>query len=137
MPVNITVSRSASNMLDGNASNQRPDLVPGVSIIPAGGQTITQWWNIAAFAIPAKNTWGTSGRFIGRAPGFYEINAALEKKFPVRENLSGSFRAEAFNLFNHAILNAPAAAVTTPATFGRITGSSNPRKIHLMFRVEF
>jgi hypothetical protein len=137
MPVNITVSRSASNMLDGNASNQRPDLVPGVSIIPAGGQTITQWWNIAAFAIPAKNTWGTSGRFIGRAPGFYEINAALEKKFPVRENLSGSFRAEAFNLFNHAILNAPAAAVTTPATFGRITGSSNPRKLQLMFRVEF
>lgn len=43
MPVNIVVSRSASNMLDGNASNQRPDLVPGVSMIPAGGQTITQW----------------------------------------------------------------------------------------------
>jgi hypothetical protein len=137
MPVNITVSRSASNMLDGNASNQRPDLVPGVSIIPAGGQTINQWWNIAAFAIPAKNTWGTSGRFIGRAPGFYEINAALEKKFPVRESLSGSFRAEAFNLFNHAILGSPAAAVTTPATFGRITSSSNPRKLQLMFRVEF
>jgi hypothetical protein len=45
--------------------------------------------------------------------------------------------AEAFNLFNHAILNAPAASISTPATFGKITGSSNPRKIQLMFRVEF
>ena len=137
LPVNIVVSRSASNMLDGNASNQRPDLISGVPLIPAGGQTITGWWNLAAFAVPAKNTWGTSGRFLGRAPGFYEMNAALEKRFPIHEHWSASFRAEAFNLMNHAILNAPAANISTPATFGRITGSSNPRKIQLMFRLEF
>jgi hypothetical protein len=137
LPVNIVVTRSAANMLDGVSANQRPDLVPGVSIIPAGGQTLTQWWNIAAFAVPAKNTWGTSGRYLGRAAGFYELNAALEKKFPVRERLSGSFRAEAFNLFNHHIWGTPAANISTPATFGKITGSSNPRKLQLMFRVEF
>jgi hypothetical protein len=137
LPVNIVVTRSASNMLDGNSSSQRPDLVPGVSIVPAGGQTINQWWNIAAFAVPAKNTWGNSGRNIGRAPGFYEMNAALEKRFPVHEAWSASFRAEAFNLLNHAILNAPPANISTPATFGKITGSSNPRKIQLMFRLEF
>jgi hypothetical protein len=137
LPVNIVVTRSASQMLDGVSSNQRPDLVPGVSIIPAGGQTITQWWNIAAFAVPAKNTWGNSGRFLGHAPGFYELNSALEKRFPVHEHWNASFRAEAFNLFNHAILNAPAANISTPATFGKITGSSTPRRIQLMFRVEF
>jgi hypothetical protein len=137
LPVNITVSRSASNMLDGYSSNQRPDLVSGASIIPAGGQTINGWWNIAAFAVPAKNTWGNSGRYLGRAPGFYEMNAALEKRFPVREHWNASFRAEAFNLLNHAILNAPAASISTASTFGRITGSSNPRKIQLMFRLEF
>lgn len=137
IPVNIVVSRSASNMLDGNSSNQRPDLVPGVSMIPASGQIITQWWNIAAFAVPAKNTWGNSGRFLGRGPGHYEIDTALEKKFPIREHLSASFRADAFNLLNHAILNNPAANISTPATFGRITGSSSPRKLQLMFRVEF
>ena len=137
LPVNIVVTRSAANMLDGNAGSQRPDLVPGVSIIPAGGQTINQWWNIAAFGVPAKNTWGNSGRYIARAPGFYEMNTALEKRFPIRERWSASFRAEAFNLLNHAILNAPPANMSTPATFGRITGSSNPRKLQLMFRVEF
>src|SRR5439155_18790698 len=94
LPINIVVTRSAANMLDGNAGSQRPDLVPGVSIIPAAGQTINQWWNIAAFAVPARNTWGNSGRFIARAPGFYEMNAALEKRFPIREHWSASFRAE-------------------------------------------
>jgi hypothetical protein len=29
LPVNIVVTRCASQTLDGNASNQRPDLVPG------------------------------------------------------------------------------------------------------------
>src|SRR5689334_13147452 len=32
LPVNITVSRKASDMLDANASSQRPDFVPGMSI---------------------------------------------------------------------------------------------------------
>jgi hypothetical protein len=137
LPVNIVVTRSASQMLDGISSNQRPNLVPGVSIIPAGGQTTAQWWNIAAFTVPAKNTWGNSGRYLGRAPGIFTLNTALEKRFPVREHLRASFRAEAFNVANHAILSAPAANISTPATFGVITSSSSPRRIQLMFRVEF
>jgi hypothetical protein len=32
LPVNITVSRTAAALLDGNTSGQRPNLVPGVSI---------------------------------------------------------------------------------------------------------
>jgi hypothetical protein len=137
LPVNIVVTRSAAALPDGVASNQRPDLVPGVSIIPAGGQTTSQYWNIAAFSVPAAKTWGNLGRFAGRGPGFYTINAALEKRFPVTERLSGSFRAEVFNLFNRAILNNPAANIATLATFGRITGSSGQRNVQLMFRVEF
>jgi Carboxypeptidase regulatory-like domain/TonB dependent receptor len=137
LPVNIVVTRSAAQLPDGVAASQRPDLVPGVSIIPAGGHTINQYWNIAAFSVPAAKTWGNLGRFVARAPGYYVLNTALEKKFPVRESLTGSFRVEAFNLFNHAILNAPAANISTPATFGRITGSSTPRNLQMMFRVEF
>jgi Carboxypeptidase regulatory-like domain/TonB dependent receptor len=137
LPVNIVVTRSASQLPDGVSSSQRPNLVPGVSIIPAGGQTINQYWNIAAFSVPAAKTWGNLGRYIGRGPGFYTINSALEKRFPVKERLSASFRIEAFSLFNHAILNNPAANIATPATFGRITGASGQRNLQLMFRVEF
>jgi hypothetical protein len=117
--------------------NGLPNLAPGVSIIPAGGQTISQWWNIAAFAVPAAKTWGNSGRYLGRAPGVATLNTALEKRFPIREHLRASFRAEAFNTLNHAILSAPAANISTPATFGKITASSSPRRLQAMFRVEF
>lgn len=109
----------------------------GVSIIPAAGQTIGQYWNIAAFSVPAAKTWGNLGHYIGRGPGFYMINSALEKRFPVTERLSGTFRIEAFSLFNHAILNNPAANISMPATFGRITGSSGQRNLQFIVRVEF
>jgi hypothetical protein len=137
LPINIVVTRSASVMLDGVSSNQRPNLVPGVSIIPTGGQTINQYWNITAFSVPAAKTWGNLGRLIANGPGFYTINSALEKRFPMHERFSGSVRIEAFSLFNHAILNAPNANISTPATFGRITGSSGQRNLQVMFRVEF
>ena len=44
LPVNITVSRSASALLDGNTSGQRPNLVPGVPIY-AANQSINNWFN--------------------------------------------------------------------------------------------
>jgi hypothetical protein len=143
-PINILVRRSASDMLDGNASNQRPNLVAGVPLYPAN-QSIDHWLNPAAFAVPAKGTWGNLGRNTARGPGLWELDTALEKRTKVTENVSLSFRAEAFNLFNHPIFANPAANISAPASFGRITsvlntgavGVGSPRKLQLMLRLDF
>jgi hypothetical protein len=143
-PVNITVTRSAANMLDGNTGSQRPDLVPGVSIYPAN-QTINNWFNPAAFKVPAKGTWGNSGRFLGRGPGYWEVDTGLEKRTPITERVSLSFRAEAFNLFNHPIYGNPGANFSSASSFGRITGILNngavgtgtPRRMQFMLRLDF
>ncbi len=90
-PVNITVTRSAATMLDGNTGSQRPDLVPGVSIYSAN-QTIANWFNPAAFKVPAKGTWGNAGRYLGRGPGYWEVDTGLEKRTPLAERVSLSFR---------------------------------------------
>ena len=143
-PVNITISRSASVMPDGVSSNQRPDLVPGVSIY-SQNQTITNWFNRAAFKAPAPGTWGNAGRFLGRGPGYYEVDSALEKRTPLAEHANLSFRAEAFNLFNHPIYGNPGGNFSSASGFGRITGILNngavgtgtPRRIQLMVRLEF
>jgi len=142
-PINITVKRSASVMLDGNSSGQRPDLVPGVSIYPAQ-QTINNWFNPAAFAVPAKDTWGNLGRNIARGPGYYEIDTALQKEIPVTEQLKLEFRAEAFNLFNHPIYGDPGGNISS-SDFGVITGQLNDgatgigssRRLQFMLRLEF
>jgi hypothetical protein len=142
-PINITVKRKASALLDGNTSGQRPDLVPGMSIYPAG-QNINNWFNIAAFSTPAKFTWGNLGRNTGRGPGYYEIDTALQKAIPVTEQLKLEFRAEAFNLFNHPIYGDPGSSISS-SDFGVITGQLNDgatgigssRRLQFMLRLQF
>jgi hypothetical protein len=142
-PIDILIDRSPTDLPDGVSRNQRPDLVPGMSIYPAH-QTINNWFNPAAFATPAVGTWGNLGRNVGRGPGYYEIDTALEKQTIVRERLTVKFRAEAFNLLNHPIFGDPANDVSA-SSFGVITSTLNssatgigtPRRIQFMLRLEF
>jgi hypothetical protein len=156
LPVNITVSRTAAAMLDGNTSGQRPNLVPGVPIY-AAGQTINNWFNLAAFSAPANLAWGNLGRYMANGPGAYEIDSSLQKRFHVSERVALNFRAAAFNLLNHPEYKIPGAStgsvtgsgsnlsIKPSASFGRITGILNtgatgtgaPRRIEFQFRAEF
>jgi hypothetical protein len=142
-PIDILVDRSPTDLPDGVTRNQRPDLVPGVSIYPAH-QTINNWFNPAAFAVPAPGTWGNLGRNVGRGPGYYEIDTALEKSTPITERLALKFRAEAFNVLNHPIYGDPASdisassfgVITSPLNTGA-TGIGTPRRLQLMLRLDF
>ncbi|HEY1950761.1 MAG TPA: carboxypeptidase regulatory-like domain-containing protein [Bryobacteraceae bacterium] len=148
-PINITISRPTSALPDGNNSSQRPNLVPGVSLYPAN-QTIDNWLNPAAFAVPAPGTWGNLGRYAARGPGFFELDTALQKKFLITERIGLNFRAEVFNLFNRAIYANPSANLgsnpaSPAASFGRITsllntdavGTGTPREFQFAVRLNF
>jgi hypothetical protein len=150
LQVNITVVRSSSALPDGNKSNQRPNLVPGVDIY-AANQTINNWFNPAAFAVPANGTWGNLGRNAARGPGMFEIDTSLQKRFRLTERLALNFRAGAYNLLNHPVYSNPSGSLGSfsggvpSANFGRITsiinqgavGTGAPRRIEFMFRAEF
>ncbi len=137
-------------MLDGYTSSQRPNLVPGVPLYPAN-QTISNWINPAAFALPAKGTWGNLGRYALRGPGNYEIDSSLTKNFKLSETLGLNFRAAAFNLLNHPMYGNPGTSLGSftngkpSASFGKITGILNdgatgsgaPRRVEFMMRLEF
>jgi hypothetical protein len=142
-PVNITINRPASTLPDGNASSQRPDLVPGVSIY-AAHQSVDNWFNPAAFAVPANGTWGSLGRYAARGPGFYQIDTALQKQFAIPERIAFRFRVEAFNLFNHPTYDLPASNFSS-GSFGQTTsilntgavGTGTPRRIQFSARLTF
>lgn len=141
--VNITIKRSASQLPDGNTSSQRPNLVPGQSIY-AANQTTYNWFNPAAFAPPAKGTWGNLGRDIARGPGYYEIDTALQRNFRLTERFALNIRGEAFNLFNHPIYATPNGNVSSGG-FGQINsilnigavGTGTPRRIEFAARLNF
>ncbi len=144
-PIDIEIDRKASALPDGNKKSQRPDLVPGMSIYPAG-KNANNWFNADAFATPAKLTWGNLGRNVARGPGYYEIDTALQKDIPLTERLKLEFCAEAFNLLNHPIFGDPDSDVSDgPGEFGVVTsqlnsgatGIGSSRRLQFMLRLEF
>ena len=145
LPVNVTVDRGTGDLVDGYNTNQRPNLVSGVSVVPSAGPTPGRWINAAAFAVPAKGLWGNAGRNLVRAPGAWQADAALSRQFSLRERTRLQVRVEGFNLFNRAQYGAPAANISASSTFGRITtlvnngpvGSGTPRQLQLALRLSF
>jgi hypothetical protein len=142
-PLTIGTSRNAADLPDGNNSSQRADRVQGVELYPAT-QTTAQWFNTAAFKVPAPGTWGNAGRNVVRAPGLFQIDLGLQKRFVIAGPRNVEFRAEAFNVLNRINLGAPGTTVTSPATYGRITGPLNTaygtgtaRQMQFMFRFNF
>lgn len=123
-PVNVTIDRDSSDTPDGNTNNQRPDLVPGVSLTPPGGQSIGNWINPAAFATPVPGTWGDAPRNVLRAPGAWQIDAGISKRLLVTERVQLQFRTDFFNIFNHPQYGSPSADVSSEG-FGKIASTIN------------
>ena len=82
---------------------------------------------------------GNAGRNILRAPGMNNLDFSLQRDFrmPMEHATLLQFRAEAFNLFNHAQFGAPGSTVGS-TTYGVITSTStDARQLQLGVRVTF
>ena len=156
LPVSITIDR-LNSAVPGNfaiSGSTRPNLVPGVSLTPAGGFTPNNWINPAAFSVPAAGTFGNLGRNAFRAPGISQLDLGLSKFVTVTERVSIRLRGDLFNVFNRAQYGAPnadlgsvnGAGVLTPnSNFGVITstmtpyatGRGTPRELQLSAKIVF
>ena len=112
----------------GNSRNRRrPDLVPGVDPYLHGltGSGAVPWLNPAAFAVPLPGTYGNLGRNALRGPGMHQWDLTLSKKFPFHENKNVEFRAECYNILNHAVFQIPNYA-TVSGGFARLADATGP-----------
>jgi hypothetical protein len=122
--------------------DQRPDLIAGVSTVPAGGRTRQMWFNPAAFQNPADGLRGNVGRNTLSGPGTINIDLSLFKTFAITERWRIQLRTEAFNLLNHANFALGSDTGNTlnmnSATFGQINSTStNARLIQAALRLRF
>jgi hypothetical protein len=125
-PVNVVRATNPNSDFPG----LRPD-VTGDPNLPRKQRNYLQWFNTAAFTIPAdlqnSNDPGDAGRNIVIGPGYINLDSSLAKDFAI-EKWTLQLRAEAFNTSNTVHLSNPQADAGNPATFGQINsviGGSN------------
>jgi hypothetical protein len=75
--------------------------------------TVSQYFNPNAFLAPAAGTLGNAGRDSLTGPGIEEIDTSLVKETAITERVRVQFRAEFFNVLNHANFATPNAIVYT------------------------
>lgn len=152
LPLNVTINRNTTDLPNQINQNQRPDRVPGVPLYPSH-RTTAVWLNPAAFAVPAVGTWGNLGRNAVRAPGVWQIDPSLQKRFALMEGIGLIFRAEAFNVLNVAQYGQPntnwappqPGVSDNPNSYGLIsnsyntnpTGTGTPRELQFGLKLEF
>jgi hypothetical protein len=146
-PVNLTTSGTGP---DGNANNQRPNLVPGQPLYLAGGT-----FNLAAFCTPGTKDplypggtcpagFGDVPRNYLRGPGFWQSDWALSRRFPISEQVQLQFRAEVFNIANRGQFANPDGLISA-TDFGKIylplnttpIGTGTPRQFQFLFKLQF
>jgi hypothetical protein len=135
-------------IVDGNGNfansdgQQRPDLIGNPHATPCVAGT---FFNTCAFADPALGSHGNVGRNTIQGPGYQVWDFSLFKHFHLTETMNLEFRAEFFNMFNHANLqfakSGPQNSINTTTfgtpEFGFLTAARDPRQIQLALKLSF
>jgi len=123
----------------------RPNWVTGISPQLSSSRPIAakvaEWFNTAAFSLPAAFTFGNVPRTIGnvRSPGLHNLDFSLDKETQLVERLRMQFRADFFNLTNTPHFGLPDTSMSD-ATFGQLNTllpSPPPREIQFAVKLIF
>jgi len=137
----------SATLLNGNdVELMRPNAVQGCNP-NAGPHTVAEWFNVNCFSAPAPGELGNANREPVIGPDFVNTDFSLIKQFKLPwENMGLNFRAEFFNLWNHAQFATPnsTSSLATPdfATLGSGFGSigatvNNPRLVQFGLKLTF
>ena len=92
----------------------------------------------ARFSFPEAGDLGNSGRNSFHGPRFFNIDLSMVKKFRFYESHSINLRWEFYNILNNTNFGNPGTALTTPASFGKISGTvAGARIMQLALRYDF
>jgi hypothetical protein len=101
---------------DGDSRNPvRPNVNPSFTG-PVILGTPNEYFNPAAFSAPVTGTYGDAGRDSLTGPGLTSLDFSVARKFAIKERFALQFRAEFFNILNHANFNEPNPVIYTSAT---------------------
>jgi hypothetical protein len=139
----FTVYDSANASLQGSSPeitgfySSRPNLVGDPN---QGPHSPDAWSRRSAFQrldpVAQAGQFGSEGRNAVRGPGLANVDLSALKVFPVGERVRLQFRAECFNIANHANFAIPDNDIASP-NFGRALVATAPRLFQLGLKVAF
>ena len=100
-------------------------------------ERLAKYFDPSAVAFNAVGTFGNSPRNFLRGIGYFNVDTAVQKAFPLRERISLQLRGEFFNLLNHANFGLPGTSVASPNTLGVINNANEPRILQIGARISF
>jgi len=135
LPFTPRVLGDPSDVSRGTNGTLRADVVPGVTLsVP--DPSIREWFNTAAFAVPAANAYGDARRNSIEGPGTLVFDMAITKVIPMRENRMLEFRMQASNVLNHPQYTTIDTTVNSP-TFGQVIAVGAMRTLQFTARLRF
>ena len=142
-PTPFTVSDSTNVSLQANSPPisgfvaSRPDAIADPN---SGPHTVYQWISRSAFSRLNPQTqagqFGNAGRNIARGPAFTDVDLSLTRSFRIAESMRLQFRAESFNVVNHANFGLPVADLNS-SSFGKIFTAAPPRLMQFALKLIF
>ncbi|MBL8176530.1 MAG: carboxypeptidase regulatory-like domain-containing protein [Bryobacterales bacterium] len=100
-------------------------------------RNITRWFDASGYTAPAPFTFGNSARNLLFGPGDIVFDVSVIKDTMINERIKTQFRAEFFNMPNHANFGNPGANISVAASLGRITSAGDPRQIQFGLKLVF
>jgi hypothetical protein len=119
-------------LVNGN-NIERPNVIGNPN---DGPHTPGEWFNTAAFALPALNSFGTAGRNDVLGPGLANIDLSLQKDIPRNEGWRAQFRFDMYNAFNHPEFDLPG-RIFGASNFGVVSSAEDPRELQLALKLIF
>ena len=146
-PFTVNLSTSAGNepadvgLVNSTTNVERPSLTANPN---SGTRTAAQWFNTAAFSLPAAWSFGNESRNAVLGPGYVDLDLSLERDIAVYGENRIEFRFDTFNVFNHPNFNVPGRIASfnssgnqTSPSFGAISSAQDPRDLQFSLKYHF
>jgi hypothetical protein len=142
---------SGKDQSNTGVGQDRPNVAPGQPW-KLSNPTPNEWFNVQAFALQPRYTFGNLGRNVVIGPPLFSVDTSVNKDFKFTERRYLQLRLDAFNVFNHPNFGDPgnrvnadqltANGVPIPGTgsFGQITSTKtgiDMRELQISLKLVF
>jgi len=135
MPYFVFIDGDNENIGSVGRLDEFPNLVGNPNAI--ANRTPSQWFNTAAYQMPAYGTAGTAGRHALFSDPLLSWDSAFAKRWPFGESRSVEFRGEFFN-FPNLTTFAPPHTLINDSNFGVVNSTrQNGRRIQFALKLHF